>query len=533
MNKIFGKNRSLLAIIISIGMLNLLPLNGQNLDFKRYSSTNIENSDAYMVGNIYQKDLLLFIDILKECHPAFSTGLNAPFKIDSIKQEGYQWAYKCQSIMHLNSYLQSIASLLNDGHTSLIPDFGNSLFYPFTYFNDNQNIYLKAINKESASFLGKQISQINRRPVLEVINSFRNAISFDNEVCFLNRINNQIQIHSMWKNNPYCLSDSSLLLTFSDSTNVLLRPISKKEFNIVWLQPKNQTNPIRQNTKHPFQYKLLLEENICYFQFNSCSDQSTLRYKYFMDKTSNISEEDFEKELSKIPRFDAFLSEMFQTIQANQIKTLVIDVRANGGGNSKLCDVLLSWLKPQKYIKSGSGSIRISKFWEQHYPALIADYTQAFAERQQPYEMGRLYPDSLLPKEKISVLKTIDKYFLLNKDKNKIFKGNIVFIQDENTYSSAGLLITSAKDNNIGIVIGSESSYKPCDYGDALAWELPNTKIRGIVSHQIFNRPDISKCNEPALIPNIHMEPTWRDILENKDICWEWILKHYGNYKSL
>jgi hypothetical protein len=531
-NIIYRKKYRFLFIIIFFEMSNLLQLHGQDLEFIPYSSSNIENLDAYKVGNIYQKDLLLFIDILKECHPAFSPGLEAPFKIDSLKQEGYKWAYKCKSINHLNSYLQSIASLLNDGHTSLIPDFNNSLYYPFTYFNDNKNIYLRAINKEFASFLGKQISKINGHPILEVINSFRNAISCDNEVCFQNRINNQIQIYSMWKNNQYCLTDSTLLLSFSDSTSISLRPILKKDFNIVLNQTKTQSNPIRQNNKQPFQYKLISEENICYLQFNSCSDQSTMRYKYFMSKTVNSSEEDFEKELSKNPRFDYFLNEMFQTIQSNHIRTLVIDVRGNGGGNSKLCDILLSWLKPQKLIKSGSSSIRISEFWEQHYPTLIADYKQAFAEKQQFYEIGKLYPDSLLPEEKSSALINIDKYFLLNKEENKIFKGNVVFIQDAGTYSSAGMLITDAIDNNIGIVIGGKSSYRPCDYGDALAWELPNTKIRGIVSHQIFFRPDITKCNESSLMPNFYLAPNWSNILENKDICWEWILKHYGNCKS-
>lgn len=82
-------------------------------------------------------------------------------------------------------------------------------------------------------------------------------------------------------------------------------------------------------------------------------------------------------------------------------------------------------------------------------------------------------------------------------------------------------------DNNIGIVIGTKSSYRPCNYGDRLPWELPNTKIHGIVSHKFFNRPDITKCNESSLTPVVFLTSGWSDVLESKDIDWDWILKHH------
>ena len=232
-----------------------------------------------------------------------------------------------------------------------------------------------------------------------------------------------------------------LLLIFTDNTNVSLHPISMNQVNLALQQPNNQINSVRENMKQPFLYKLLPEQSICYLQFNTCTDQSAMRFQYYMNNSNNISE-DLEKTLSQYPRFDTFLKEMFQTIETNKIKTLVIDVRSNSGGNSKLCeDSFLSKL--------------------------------------------------LEGKKEVSVFEKIDEYFIKNEDSDKIFKGNIIFIQNAKTYSSAGLLITVAVDNNIGIVVGSKSSYRPCSYGDLLAWKLPNTKTRGFVSHKIFNRPQI------------------------------------------
>jgi hypothetical protein len=125
-------------------------------------------------------------------------------------------------------------------------------------------------------------------------------------------------------------------------------------------------------------------------------------------------------------------------------------------------------------------------------------------------------------------LEKTDSYFVRNEDENKVFKGNVIFIQNAKTYSSAGLLITDAVDNRIGVVTGNKSSYRPCHYGDLLAYELPNTKIRGFVSHKFFKRPDAEKCDETSLTPAVYIPATWQDILEGKDIHWEWILEHYG-----
>jgi hypothetical protein len=169
--------------------------------------------------------------------------------------------------------------------------------------------------------------------------------------------------------------------------------------------------------------------------------------------------------------------------------------------------------------------------WEKHYSALASEYKQALTKAQVPFEMGKLYDNSVLyqlsvKKEESSVFEKIDEYFLMNMDENKVFKGNVVFIQNAKTYSSAGMLITDATDNNIGIVVGNKSSYRPCSYGDLLAWELPNTKIRGFVSHKIFKRPNTEKCDELSLTPTIYIPDSWSDVLDGRDKCWEWILEH-------
>ena len=162
-----------------------------------------------------------------------------------------------------------------------------------------------------------------------------------------------------------------LKFKFSDGTAISLRPTSKQEINMAFMPYNLTTNSVRKNSKSPFLYKILPEKSICYLQFNTCVDQCSLRSQYDMTKSSaGLPPESLEKRLSQIPRFDELLELMFQEMRNAKIQTLVVDVRNNSGGNSKLCDVLLSWIKPYQQIKRYSSAIRFSKLWEATYPLL-------------------------------------------------------------------------------------------------------------------------------------------------------------------
>ncbi|MDR1682789.1 MAG: hypothetical protein LBS25_05310 [Candidatus Symbiothrix sp.] len=515
--------------VISMLLLLSLSIESQNFDFIQYSNPAVVNSENYKSGNLFQKDFLLYMDILKQSHPAFSPGQKLPLNIDSIVAAGYQWTANCQTISELQIYLQKIATLLNDGHTTIFPNYNMNAIYPFQIFFDKDDVYLRAVNKEFESTLGKKIVKINHSPVLTVINSFKSVISSDNDVYFRDKVKNQMQIFSTWEGNPYLAADSTLALTFADNSTALIKPVNRTQLNIVSVNAQGVTNSPRENTKTPFLYKLLPERNICYLQFNSCSDQSTLRQQ-FLSSGQTITEQQ-EQILSQIPRFDTFLNEMFDAIAKNNIKTLVVDVRNNSGGNSRLCELLISWLKPVEALKSETSSIRFSELWEMQYPLLANEYKTGFAQKGVAFEYGKLYESSYLSQFENSDTTSYSKmneYFQQNEDKNKIFKGKVVFIQNANTYSSAGLLITGVTDNNIGTVIGTKSSYRPCHYGDLLLFTLPNTNIKGFVSHKIFYRPDQEKCNAAYLVPAVEIESSWNDVLNGNDKYWEWIL---GNYE--
>lgn len=117
-----------------------------------------------------------------------------------------------------------------------------------------------------------------------------------------------------------------------------------------------------------------------------------------------------------------------------------------------------------------------------------------------------------------------EELFAKNSDPNRVFKGDVVFIQNQNTYSSAGMLITSAVDNKIGVVVGTPSAYRPSNYGDILAWQLPHTQINGFVSHKFFYRADRSKNDEQSILPSVEIPMSVDDFTQMRDVYWRWVV---------
>jgi len=126
------KNKKLIFIIL-ISWCLAINLNAQNDINTVYHSTQIEKSKSYINGNEYQRDFLLFIDMIKNTHPLFSDNIQHPFNVDSISRLGYK---KCSTIKNqdqFSNYVQSVISKLRDGHTSVIGNSISNHVYPLLY----------------------------------------------------------------------------------------------------------------------------------------------------------------------------------------------------------------------------------------------------------------------------------------------------------------------------------------------------------------------------------------------------------------
>ena len=230
-----------------------------------------------------------------------------------------------------------------------------------------------------------------------------------------------------------------------------------------------------------YDYQIFPDYHICYLQFNQC-----------------VNAKDYP--------FAKFLNDMFAKMEEEGIKTLVVDAQYNNGGSSQLCDELLIHLYPLDRTKFFTTYLRFSD--------LMAAYNPRIAVVKKNWEDGG-HKDELyqMPTPKIPA----------DFQQPKPFEGQVVFVMGKRTFSSAGMLLTMARDNHIGTIIGTTSTFSPSHYGEVLPYRLPNTGVLGSIACKFFARPDA------ATVDDKYMEPDVKVDLDDKDALWQNIIVNYGN----
>jgi len=230
-----------------------------------------------------------------------------------------------------------------------------------------------------------------------------------------------------------------------------------------------------------YDYIVFPAMSICYLQFNQCVDMP-------------------EKP------FEAFLDDMFTEMDAKKIKTLVVDAQYNGGGSSRLCDALLQHLCPVEKLEDFTTYLRFSNLMAAYNPKIAAVKARWENEghKDELYEM----PSAKVPADY---------------QQPAVYEGNVIFVMGPKTYSSAGILLTMARDNHIGTIVGTTSTFSPSHYGEILPYRLPNTGVLGSISCKFFARPDAATVDDTC------MEPDCVINLEDKEQAWQYIIKNYSN----
>lgn len=229
-----------------------------------------------------------------------------------------------------------------------------------------------------------------------------------------------------------------------------------------------------------YDYRFFPEESICYLQFNRC-----------------MSASDYP--------FDKFLNDMFAKMEEEHIKTLVVDAQYNGGGSSQLCGQLLEHLYPIDKLKNFTTYLRFSN--------LMASYNPGIAQVKKNWEADG-HKDELyqIPAPKMPA----------DYQQPKLYEGKVVFVMGPRTFSSAGMLMTLARDNHIGTIIGTKSTFPPSHYGEIMPYRLPNTDVLGSISCKYFARPDAATVDDAFMAPDYEVD------LSDKAAAWQFIVQHFS-----
>ena len=483
--------RRLTLLIFSICFTALMSI---AQDFPAVSYDEVESSRDYIKGNIYQKDLLLYSHTLLLTHPHFCDIKRAK-ELQKRTMKLYKECSTMEDVKSFRLLLQRLISPLDDGHTQVATGRSQTEIFPlYLMFDTKTSGYILAIDKLQRENLGKRVTAINNEPIEEFLVKAQLLVSGDNKIFKNIQISKNLSLRDFWR--EYGYEGNTLNLTFADGTEAAITATTADKLALEQLSTRYNSPTAPVNT--PFYYQIFNAESICYLQFNMCFDSVT------------------HPQLKE--RFDDVIEAMMGDINANNIKTLVVDVRNNGGGNSGLCDLLLSYLTDIDAMKQMGCKVRMSELLLKHQPNL-KEITLKDGNRP---AMGELFNFWEIKYDNPEMQMSAHR---INRDKNKIFKGNVIFISGMNTFSSAGLLLTLARDNGIGTIIGETSSHSPSHYGDVLRFMLPNTNTMATVSCRHFTRPNEALNYEIELIPDTIINLS--DYTKTTDPAWDYITENY------
>ena len=476
---------------------------GQNIPVLH--NEEVESRNEYRDGNNYQKDLLLYVDMLKATHPYYADTKHCA-QLDKQTRKLYKECGGIDNDMDFKVCLAKLAASLGDGHTSVPFWMTFNKVFPVRFAFNNNSAIVDVSHEDNKEILGKEIKRINGKSVKQILQMARPLVSADNNAQFENRVKDYLMFADFW---PLLgLSNEVMHLDFTDGSSADITAVDRQNLKISQRQ-QNSSGRITSKRNTLFDYTIYEEESICYLQFNQFADRLT------------------HPQYTQLARFDEFTRDMMAEIKAKGIKTLVVDLQYNSGGNSQLGNVLLSWLYPHQETRRYDVDVRVSELLCTFYP-----YYRKFTVGGKPLKIGQIYDYMEFDHSKdyqtdYSAPQDPAKH-IFNYDEEQIFGGNVVFIQSKDSFSSTILLLTIARDNGIGIIVGEPSGGKPCHYGDVLYAQLPNTNTLATVSHKYFRRPNMALENKECIVPDVSIELNH----PKRDLVWEWIVENYGKCRK-
>lgn len=222
---------------------------------------------------------------------------------------------------------------------------------------------------------------------------------------------------------------------------------------------------------------------------------------YHIDKENSLGIFTLDKCIYNHQYIEAVES-FLKDIARFNISNIIVDVRANFGGDSRVFEEFIRYFDVDEY-KSYGMEIR---------------YSRHVKEQRGYYEVSEInsYPHSIVKNSKIN-------------NSEVLFNGDLYILTSAATFSSATAFAVMIQDNNLGKVVGEPSGNKPSNYGDVLFFNTPKTNLRFIVSYKKFFRPDMTKHEDDYLNPDITVYTTIEDILENKDAQLEALIQVIRN----
>ena len=247
-----------------------------------------------------------------------------------------------------------LLSMVGDGHTSFYAsDQENKRFhyYPVRLYSFADGIYLTATTEEYAYLFGKRLIQIDKTPVIDAIQILSTIISADNDMEYQYTVPFELTRPEMLYVLGIADSLNQAVFVFEDGTQQEFSAITVDDWlEQDWLVVSNVFSPERKSPsmRHeflfasPFTLPHLKERK--YYWYDYIEAHNTLFFQY------NVCWDQRDR-----PSFKEVVEEMFEFMDNNPVKRLVVDLRQNTGGEPLIAKPMIEGLKQRSELSAKGG----------------------------------------------------------------------------------------------------------------------------------------------------------------------------------
>ncbi len=207
--------------------------------------------------------------------------------------------------------------------------------------------------------------------------------------------------------------------------------------------------------------------------------------------------------------FKDFLNFVFNTISERNIEHFIIDMRGNEGGYAERGEFLLSNL-----ISHDTPYINSIIF--KH--SLMADEIFNKQSKNSPL-LKRMYVLDELLKMSDTPYGTYDTIFYSKTEPHgQVYEGKLYVLINGLSVSTTGLVCNALREHRGALFIGQPGGFTPQGtFGQVIRFRLPHSRIMGYMSTIRFNSTDSFSVKTTPFLPDIHVDETINDVINDKD----------------
>jgi len=217
------------------------------------------------------------------------------------------------------------------------------------------------------------------------------------------------------------------------------------------------------------------------------------------------------------PDFDKFLKKSFAELKLRNIKTLVIDLRGNEGGNEEWGIELYKYLakNPFKYYEN----LSVKKVGKVDF------------QEKLPFLFRLLRP--FIDQDKKGFAFIGHKWLKIQTPKKDGFSGQVYLLIDGQSYSVTTEFASQVKSDGRAVIVGQESAggYALNTSGFFSIVTLPNSKIElgiPLFGFNMGNNPSKNPMNR-GVIPDYEIEISPEDVVNSHDVVKEFVMTQIKN----